>query len=243
RVPAPRRTRWQHWNRGGARPPSTASNAAACTARPWGFPYEASLPSHLRGRLLDARQEEEPALRRRARRIDRPTRAPIAIDPSPRARSRRGAGFATSSPQDIWRPWCSPCGSTLAPGHLRGGDPTHWVHTVDESRAPANRSAVLKFMKSGSELSQANHSPGGCAGVRSLRRSRGAGLREWSFLTNHAAVLLAVARHPEARLRDLADDAGITERGAHRIVSDLVDAGCITRVRVGRRNRYELRVD
>jgi len=68
-------------------------------------------------------------------------------------------------------------------------------------------------------------------------------LREWSFLTNHAAVLLAVARHPEARLRDLADDAGITERGAHRIVSDLVDAGCITRVRVGRRNRYELRVD
>ena len=68
-------------------------------------------------------------------------------------------------------------------------------------------------------------------------------MREWSFLTNHAAVLLAVARHPEARLRDLADDAGITERGAHRIVSDLVDAGCITRVRVGRRNRYEPRVD
>jgi len=62
--------------------------------------------------------------------------------------------------------------------------------------------------------------------------------RGWTFLTNHAHVLLAVARDPTARLRDVADTIGITERAAQAIVSDLEAAGYLTRERVGRRNQY-----
>lgn len=64
------------------------------------------------------------------------------------------------------------------------------------------------------------------------------GVASWTFLTNHAHVLLCVARDPETRLRDIAVDVGITERAAQRIVADLVDAGYLEREREGRRNRY-----
>ena len=63
---------------------------------------------------------------------------------------------------------------------------------------------------------------------------------DWTFLTNHAHVLLCVARDPGVRHRDLAVQVGITERAAQRIVADLVDAGYLTSIRDGRRNRYEL---
>jgi DNA-binding transcriptional ArsR family regulator len=63
---------------------------------------------------------------------------------------------------------------------------------------------------------------------------------EWTFLTNHAHVLLCVVRDPEVRLRDVADAVGITERAAQRIVGDLVEAGYLERTREGRRNRYRL---
>jgi DNA-binding MarR family transcriptional regulator len=62
--------------------------------------------------------------------------------------------------------------------------------------------------------------------------------REWTFLTNHAHVLLAIAREPTARLRDVADDVGITERAAQAIVADLEAAGYLQRERIGRRNQY-----
>jgi predicted transcriptional regulator len=62
--------------------------------------------------------------------------------------------------------------------------------------------------------------------------------REWRFLTNHTQVLLAIARNPDVRLRDVAQDVGITERAAQRILADLVQAGYIDRERNGRRNRY-----
>lgn len=65
----------------------------------------------------------------------------------------------------------------------------------------------------------------------------------WTFLTNHAHVLLCVARDPGVRLRDVADSVGITERAAQRIVADLVEAGYLERRREGRRNRYELHGD
>jgi len=64
--------------------------------------------------------------------------------------------------------------------------------------------------------------------------------RKWHFLTNHAQVLLCIERNPEARLRDIAGIVGITERATQRIVSDLVEAGYVTRERAGRRNRYAL---
>ena len=63
----------------------------------------------------------------------------------------------------------------------------------------------------------------------------------WDFLTNHAHVLVCVARDPGARLRDIASAVGITERAAHRIVSELVEEGYLVRERRGRRNHYEVK--
>ena len=65
----------------------------------------------------------------------------------------------------------------------------------------------------------------------------------WTFLTNHAQVLVCIARDPGVRLRDIGERVGITERAAHRIVTELADAGYITRERNGRRNRYTINGD
>jgi len=65
----------------------------------------------------------------------------------------------------------------------------------------------------------------------------------WTFLTNHAHVLLCVARDAGIRHRDLAERVGITERAAQRIVADLVEAGYLDRTRVGRRNAYQLHTE
>ena len=65
----------------------------------------------------------------------------------------------------------------------------------------------------------------------------------WTFLTNHAHVLICLSRDATARLRDVAVQVGITERAVQMIVADLEAAGFLTRHRDGRRNRYELDVD
>jgi DNA-binding MarR family transcriptional regulator len=62
--------------------------------------------------------------------------------------------------------------------------------------------------------------------------------KPWRFVTNHTQVLLAIARNPEIRTRDIADAVGITERAAQRIVADLAEAGYVETTRVGRRNHY-----
>jgi hypothetical protein len=62
----------------------------------------------------------------------------------------------------------------------------------------------------------------------------------WSFLTNHARVLLCIAHDPAARLRDIAASLGITERSAHGIVTDLAGAGYVIKRKDGRRNRYQI---
>ena len=64
---------------------------------------------------------------------------------------------------------------------------------------------------------------------------------EWTFLTNHGHVLVAVAADPTARLREIAERVGITERAAQLIVNDLEAEGYLTKERVGRRNRYEIK--
>ncbi|MBW2243310.1 MAG: MarR family transcriptional regulator [Deltaproteobacteria bacterium] len=64
---------------------------------------------------------------------------------------------------------------------------------------------------------------------------------EWTFLTNHAHVLISIVDTPEARMRDIAEKVEITERAVQRIVGDLEEAGYVQRVRVGRRNRYKVR--
>src|SRR6187200_1291722 len=63
----------------------------------------------------------------------------------------------------------------------------------------------------------------------------------WSFLTNHAQVLLCIANDPSARLIDIAAALGITERSAFAIVKDLAKAGYVVKKKDGRRNRYEVR--
>ena len=65
----------------------------------------------------------------------------------------------------------------------------------------------------------------------------------WRLLSNHGRVLVCVCREPQARLRDIAVAAGITERSAHRIVSELVDDGFLERKRNGRSNSYLVRPD
>jgi DNA-binding MarR family transcriptional regulator len=62
----------------------------------------------------------------------------------------------------------------------------------------------------------------------------------WAFLTNHARVMLCIAGDPGIRLREIGEGVGITERAAHRIVTELVTAGYITRERNGRRNQYAI---
>ena len=62
----------------------------------------------------------------------------------------------------------------------------------------------------------------------------------WSFLTNHARVLLCIARDPGTRLRDIAASLNITERSAHGIVNDLADAGYVVKQKDGRHNRYKI---
>lgn len=62
----------------------------------------------------------------------------------------------------------------------------------------------------------------------------------WTFLTNHSHVLICLAQEPLLRLRDIAERVGITERAVQRIIADLEEARVITRLRDGRRNRYEV---
>jgi predicted transcriptional regulator len=62
--------------------------------------------------------------------------------------------------------------------------------------------------------------------------------KTWTFLTNHAQVLLCLADTPDIRLRDVAERVGITERATQRILADLIGAGYVKTKRIGRRNQY-----
>jgi len=65
-------------------------------------------------------------------------------------------------------------------------------------------------------------------------------MANWSFLTNHARVLMCIAHDPGARLRDIAAGLGITERSAYGIVTELAEAGYVVKQKDGRRNRYQI---
>ena len=66
---------------------------------------------------------------------------------------------------------------------------------------------------------------------------------EWRFLTNYGLTLVCIATDPGMRMRDIADQVGITERAAHRIVNALVAAGYVSKEREGRRNSYQVQQD
>jgi DNA-binding transcriptional ArsR family regulator len=64
--------------------------------------------------------------------------------------------------------------------------------------------------------------------------------RTWYFITSHAVVLLQVAHRPDAKVSELAERSGLTERQTHRVLADLVENGYVVRSRVGRRNAYRV---
>ena len=68
-------------------------------------------------------------------------------------------------------------------------------------------------------------------------------MAQWSFLTNHARVLVCIAHDPGVRLRDIAATLDITERTAFGIVTDLAEAGYVVKRKEGRRNRYRIQDD
>jgi DNA-binding IclR family transcriptional regulator len=76
-----------------------------------------------------------------------------------------------------------------------------------------------------------------------MKQSSSNELHGWSFLTNHARVLQAIAADPTSRLRDIAAQTGITERAVVQIVRELERVGYITKTRNGRRNHYEIHED
>lgn len=65
----------------------------------------------------------------------------------------------------------------------------------------------------------------------------------WTLLSNHGHVLVCISRDPDIRLRDIASRVGITERAVFGIVEDLEAGGVIQRVKIGRRNRYNINVE
>ncbi len=67
-------------------------------------------------------------------------------------------------------------------------------------------------------------------------------MAEWSFLTNHARVLVCIAHDPGVRLREIADVLGVTERRAFGIINDLAEAGYVVKEKEGRRNRYRIQL-
>ena len=73
--------------------------------------------------------------------------------------------------------------------------------------------------------------------------AREASGHRWTFLSNHAHVLICLAKEPDMRLRDVAASIGITERSVQNLVSDLEAEGLLVRHREGRRNSYELHLD
>ena len=62
----------------------------------------------------------------------------------------------------------------------------------------------------------------------------------WTFLSNHAHVLISLARSPDARIRDLAHTVGITERAVQRILAELIEGGFLSVTKDGRRNHYKI---
>lgn len=68
-------------------------------------------------------------------------------------------------------------------------------------------------------------------------------MSQWTFLTNHAHVLIHLAGAPDSRIRDIAAAVGITERSVQGILHDLEEAGYVATTKVGRRNAYSIETD
>ena len=105
--------------------------------------------------------------------------------------------------------------------------------------------SILLEGKRYKEHTRGRHPPGMCLAIPAMTSngesdSSPQANGSWTFLSNHTHVLLCLARDPASRLRDIAAEVGMTERGVFRVVTDLERGGVITRRREGRRNRYEI---
>ena len=65
-------------------------------------------------------------------------------------------------------------------------------------------------------------------------------IRSWTFLSNHGHVLVFLSRNPEARVKEIAEEIGITERSTQSILHELEEANYITKTKQGRRNTYSI---
>jgi len=68
-------------------------------------------------------------------------------------------------------------------------------------------------------------------------------MSDWSFITTHGLILAAIAKHPRSTAREIGDTVSVTERTAHKIITDLEEGGYITRTKVGRKNKYTIHPD
>jgi len=96
-----------------------------------------------------------------------------------------------------------------------------------------------------SPVSRRPSAAGGVRNGRPVAQARAASKAEprWTFLTNHAHVLVLLRAQPEQILREVARQVGITERAVQRIIQDLEAAGFIRRQKIGRQNQYEVLAD
>lgn len=65
-------------------------------------------------------------------------------------------------------------------------------------------------------------------------------MADWSLFTKHGLILILIAKNPDMTAREISNDIGLTERTTHKIIVDLEDAGYITRIKVGRQNKYRI---
>ena len=65
-------------------------------------------------------------------------------------------------------------------------------------------------------------------------------MSDWTFITNHGLVLVNIAKYPESTAREIGDLVGVTERTAHSITNDLEQEGYITKIKIGRQNKYKI---
>ena len=65
-------------------------------------------------------------------------------------------------------------------------------------------------------------------------------MADWTLFTSHGLVLVSIAKKPERTAREIGDDVGLTERTTHKIIIDLEEVGYITRIKVGRQNKYRI---
>lgn len=107
-------------------------------------------------------------------------------------------------------------------------------HTITSSPQISNR------MPAGLNSSSNGHSPNSASVGRAVGNGQATKHTPWTFLSNHAHVLILLYAEPELVLREVGQRVGITERAVQRIVQELEEEGFLTRERIGRRNRYHI---